>query len=296
MKKAFSEILNREVSAEEVSKNEPLKVGLKCRDCGIPMSHRRAHKRYESVVAACFVRKQEHIESCQYYAVGQMEILARSSDDDVLSSLDKKKFIFRLTMIHDELDGKEEKEKDKTQQGTKVSPTNKNYKGKGRLSSYLGTMKKIIELRNILADDKKDLTTIVEINFQGKKIKWDNFYYEPERYLEAYKYVKNQKREDSHPICIEGIVQTIQPMRAIDNYAINLRWGKQSTNSKGVLQIPSPSIIHVTKKQLSELGVKPGQRIAVCTLFSYALGASKVREFLNVKGILKHKHQLVILD
>ncbi|UIR30731.1 hypothetical protein LZP85_02780 [Priestia flexa] len=109
MKKAFSQILNKEVSAEEVSKNEFLKVGLKCRDCVISMSHRRAHKWYESVVTACFVRKQEHIESCQYYAVGQMGILARLSDDDVLSRLDKKNFIFRLTMIHDELDGKEEK-------------------------------------------------------------------------------------------------------------------------------------------------------------------------------------------
>jgi hypothetical protein len=38
-------------------------------------------------------------------------------------------------------------------------------------------MKKIIELRNILADDKKDLTSIVEIDFQGEKIKWDNFYF-----------------------------------------------------------------------------------------------------------------------
>ncbi|PFJ40193.1 hypothetical protein COJ00_27065 [Priestia megaterium] len=296
MKKAFSEILKTEVLAEEVSENESLKNGLRCRDCGIPVSHRREHKRNESLISAHFVRRQEHNESCQYHAEGQMKVLARLSDDDVLSSLDKKNFIFRLTMIHDELDGKKEKEKDKAPQGTKVSPTNKEYEGKGRLSSYLGTMKKIIELRNILADDKRDLTSIVEINFRGKKIKWDNFYYEPERYLEAYKYVKNQKREDRHPICIEGIVQTIQPMSAIDNYAINLRWGKQSTNSKGVLQIPSPSIIYVTKKQLSELGVKPGQRIAVCTLFSYALSASKVREFLNVKGIFKHKHQLVILD
>ena len=293
MKKAFSEILDKEVLAEEVSENESLKNGLKCRDCGIPVSHRREHKRNESLISAHFVRRHEHSESCQYHAVGQMKVLARLSDDDVLSSLDKKNFIFRLTMIHDELNGKKEKEKDKTPQGTKVSPTNKKYEGKGRLSSYLGTMKKIIELRNILADDKKDLTSIVEIDFQGKKIKWDNFYYEPDRHLEAHKYLSNQKWEDRHPICIEGIVERVHHMKESDKYAVNLRWGKQSTDSKGIPQIPSPSI-YLTKEQLSKLGVKAGQHIAVCNLSNPGLTGGKVRTFLNIQGTLKHTGQLVI--
>lgn len=290
MIKAFSEILNREVSAKEVSENEELKVGLKCIHCTIPVSHRREHNRNKSFVSAHFVRRQEHNESCKYHAVGQMTILARLSDDDVLSGLDKKNFVFRLTMVHDELTGK--KDKDKTPQSTSVSPTSKKYGGKGRLSSYLGTMKKIIELRNLLAEDKKDLTSIVEIDFRGSKIPWDNFYYEPERYLKAYRYLQKQKWADRHPICIEGIVDSIRPKGK--EYAINLRWGEQTTNDKGKPQISSPSIF-LTKEQLTKTGVKRGHHIVVCNLFVPGRSVGSEREFLRVSGTLNHTDQLVIL-
>ena len=298
MKKAFSKALNREVSAGEVSQNESLKKSiLKCVDCGIPVIHKKEYNRGDKTfVSAHFARRQEHIESCQYHALGQMTVLARLSDDDVLSSLDKKNFIFRLTMIHDELDGKKEKEKDKTSQGTQVSPTNKKYKGKGRLSSYLGTMKKIIELRNFLAGDKKDLTSIVEIDFRGKKIKWKDFYYESEQYLQAYKYLKNLKYQDRHPICLEGTVNGINYIKKTGNYAVNLKWGTKGINSEGTIQIPSPSIF-MAKKELLELGVEIGDTIITCA--KYTVGISKGKEtkheFLRISTNLNHKQQMVIL-
>ncbi|MEH7473091.1 hypothetical protein V7158_15310 [Priestia megaterium] len=295
MKKAFSEVLDKVVSAEEVSKNESLKQSvLKCIDCGIPVFHRKEHNRHKSFVSAHFVRGHEHIESCRYHAVGQMTILARLSDDDVLSSLDKKNFIFRLTMIHEELGGKKEKGRDQISQGTKVYPTNKKYEGKGKLSSYLGTMKKIIELRNLLADDKKDLTSIVEIDFQGKKIKWKNFYYEPEQYLQAYNYLKKLKYKDRHPICLEGTVNSINYIEKTGNYAVNLNWGTQGNNNEGILQIPSPSI-YLNKIELSELSIEIGDNIVTCAKYAVGISKRKGREFLKISANLDHRRQIVIL-
>lgn len=80
-----------------------------------------------------------------------------------------------------------------------------------------------------------------------------------------------------------------------ENYAINLKWGKQSTDNKGIPQIPSPSIF-LTKDQLSKLGVKMGQHIVVCTIFNPGIRGGKVRNFLNVTGTLKHMNQLVVLN
>lgn len=297
MRKAFSKALNREVSADEVSQNDSLKIrGFNCIDCEIPVIHKKEHNRNKSFVSAHFARKQEHIESCKYHAVGQMTILARSSDDDVLSSFGKENFIFRLTMIHDELDGKMEQERDKISQGTTVLSTNKKYESQGRLSSYLGTMKKIVELRNLLANDKKELTSIVEIDFRGEKIKWKNFYYEPDQYLQAYKYLKKLKYQDRHPICLEGTVNSINYIEKTDNYAVNLKWGEKGTNNEGNIQIPSPSIF-MTKKELLELSIEIGDTIVTCA--KYTVKASKgretEREFLRMSANLNHKHQMVIL-
>lgn len=79
----------------------------------------------------------------------------------------------------------------------------RNYHSKGDLSSYLATMKKIIELRNIL-EDKMELHPIVEISCHNRKVKWESFYYEPERYLNAHKYLEELEWKERHPICIEG--------------------------------------------------------------------------------------------
>ncbi|MEI4799924.1 hypothetical protein WAZ07_01055 [Bacillus sp. FJAT-51639] len=299
MQEAYSTILNEKVSAQEVDKpaNEHLKKGLECESCRISVAHRTRHPRNEREIPALFYRKggENHKEFCSYNTIGRINMIARDSDNDILKSITDKTFSFRLTMIHEPLEelGKQDTKQGKDQNKT-LNQKDRNYHSRGKLNSYLSTMKKIIELRNIL-EKQNELNSIIEIEMHGRKIKWNDFYYEPHRYIQSFNYIKKLEWKNRHPICIEGIVDSVRYIEMSGKYAINLRWGKKGINSKGIEQIPSPSIFF-DAGTLSPEDIKTGQHIAVCALCTPRMNAGKVREFLNTNAHLYHKNQLVILS
>ncbi|PFD60104.1 hypothetical protein [Bacillus thuringiensis] len=299
MKEAYSTILNEKVSAQEIDEpvNKHLKQELECGVCRIPVAHRTRHMRNEVDIPALFYRKGgiNHEEFCSYNTLGQIKVIARDSDDDILKSVEDKTFLFRLNMIHEPLEElKNQNTKPKNDQNKALNKKDRTYHSSGSLNSYLSTMKKIIELRNIL-EKQTELHSIIEIEMHGKRIKWSDFYYEPNRYIQAFNYIKQLEWKNRHPICIEGIVDSVRYIEISDKYAINLRWEKKGINSKGIEQIPSPSIFF-DAGTLSPDDIKAGQHIAVCSLCSPRMNGGKVREFLNTNAHLYHKNQLVILS
>lgn len=185
MKEAYSTILNEKVSAKEVDKpaNEHLKKGLECEICRISVAHRTRHPKNEREIPALFYLKsgETHKEFCSYNTIGQISMIARDSDNDILKSITDKTFSFRLTMIHKPLEELGEQDKKQGKDQNKISnQKDRNYHSKGKLNSYLSTMRKIIELRNIL-EKQNELNSIIEIEMHGRKIKWNDFYYEPHR-------------------------------------------------------------------------------------------------------------------
>ncbi|SIR47719.1 hypothetical protein SAMN05878494_3941 [Bacillus cereus] len=299
MKEAYSTILTEKVSAQEIDKpvNKHLKQGLECVDCRIPVSHRTRHMRNETEIPSLFYRRGgiNHEEFCSYNTLGQIKVIARDSDDDILKSVEDKTFLFRLTMIHEPLEKlKNQDTKPEKDQNSAPNKKDRNYHSSGKLNSYLSTMKKIIELRNIL-ENQTELHSLIEIEMDGKKIKWNDFYYEPSHYIQAYNYLKRLEWKNRHPICIEGIVDSVRYIEMSGKYAINLSWGKAGLSSKGIKQISSPSI-YFYPGTLSPEDIKKGQHIAVCALCTPGKNGGKVREFLNANAHLYHKNQLVILS
>lgn len=299
MKEAYSTILNEKISAQEIDKpvNKHLKQGLECVDCRIPIAHRTRHMRNETEIPSLFYRKGgiNHEEFCSYNTLGQVNVIARDSDDDILKSVEDKTFSFRLTMIHEPLETlKNQEGKQEKNQKKELNTKDRTYHSNGNLNSYLSTMKKVIELRNVL-ENRNELHSIIEIEMHGKKINWSDFYYEPDRYIQSCNYVKQLKWENRHPICIEGIVDSVRYIEMSGKYAINLRWGKKGISSNGIEQIPSPSI-YFDSETLSPEDIKPGQHIAVCAVCTYRMTGGKVRQFMNTNAHLYHKNQLVILS
>lgn len=291
MKKAFSKIINWEVSAEEVDKDLKLKNGLECNSCGIPVYHRTTHQRNEVSIPAHFYRKGEHEDSCKYNTVGQISIIARESNDKILENIDQKNFTFRLTMVHEQLNkvkaGEQSKEDNNS---TKNSKKNRNYQARGNLSPYLATIKKIIQLRNVL-EANIELYSIIKIEMYGKKIPWNNFYYDSNNYTKAFDYLKKQGWKGNHPICIEGIIRGVKALDQKGRYAVGLHFGDTRTNNQGLTLVSSASIFG-NEQNVSSKIFKEGQHIVVCALCT----VREKNQYLNINISLYHKNQIVILD
>jgi len=297
MEKAFSKTLEKIIVPTDVSRDESLRKGLICIDCNVDISFRIEHERNKRIIPAGFIRKKgiEHKPFCRYNTSGQVTIIAKDSDDNILESINDSKFNFRLTLIHKSLNQvANNSPKHVMKQSNTTINQERNYQSKGNLSSYLATMKKIIELRNIL-EDEKELHPIVEISCHNRKVKWESFYYEPERYLNAHKYIKELNWEERHPICIEGKIHDIPYIKKLGKYVINLQWGKAKINSEGIKYIPTVSVL-LNDKGLKH-GIKIGQRIALCALCTQGISKGKGtgREFFNIKAELYHKNQVVVL-
>ncbi|WP_263701300.1 hypothetical protein [Bacillus thuringiensis] len=292
MKKAYSTIKQEDVTAKYVEKHQELKVGLECHICRIGVAHKNSYKRVESPVPTHFTRKPrvDHREGCKYNTVGQVTEIAKDSDDKILESIKKDKFTFRLTMIHEPLrDFGKQTNNFTNNDGTAAPKKDRKYVSKGKLSSYLATMKKVLELRKVVEDDNSnELESIIEIQMYGKKIKWSDFYYDQEKYQDAYNYLQTLKTK-RHPICIEGVVRDIRPLKQGDRYAVNLKFGKIE---KDVEQIPSVSIL-CNESDIPSITFEPDQHIVVCALCTAS--QSKIsNKYLNIRASLYHKNQLVI--
>ncbi|EEM80344.1 hypothetical protein [Bacillus thuringiensis] len=293
MKDAYSTKRNRDVTAKYVEEHPEFKKGLECHICRKEVIHKNGHFRAETWIPTHFTRKPgiDHKEGCKYNTVGQVTTIAKDSDDKILESVKKNKFTFRLTMIHEplkELGGQNTNSTNSN--GTTAPRKDRKYASNGKLSSYLATMKKILELRKAVEEDNSnDLESIVQIEMYGKKVKWSDFYYDSGRYMDAYTYLTKpgQKR---HPICIEGTVRDIKPLKQEGRYAVNLQFGKRS---KDVEHIPAVSIF-ANEGDIPSKAFKPGQHIVVCALCTTSEGNYKDNKYFNIRASLYHKNQVVI--
>lgn len=162
------------------------KVGLFCASagCSAQLSFVQRHKRkYESKtieIPPCFRLKkyENHADSCKFNIGGQLKIVAKHSDSDVFAAVNESKFEFRLHILlkaFRELTT-EDIEALGRQWGS-ATAQNKQYDNKGHLQSYLRTLGQILELRT-LCEDNSELKTLVTLKHNGKKIPWDQFYFD----------------------------------------------------------------------------------------------------------------------
>jgi hypothetical protein len=307
---AYHEIKQRIVSVDEVSQDSSLRNFLYCSNtnCRVPLtfvdSHKRRYGNKDTFVRAYFrVSGTDHVESCEFNTVGQVRIIARDSDG-LMTSIKNGGYEFRLNIVYESLKSFRENEKTNhylDEDNNAPRNPKKVYSPGGKLSSYLNTMKRVVKLRTML-ENNSDLKDLIRFKFNGKDVKWNNFYYETEKLRECYNYVLNNKIV--HPICVEGRIKEIEdPKPNYKYYTIKLYgpWVEKA-DSDGVLRIPSisftiydNSIVDLIKREME----KGKQNIAIYSLLrakSYVKEQedSKRREYLNIYGHINHKNQVYV--
>lgn len=302
---------NKEIRIEEAS--EDMRGSLKCNECNVELTYVKGYNKeinektyYVPPYFRVKNKDNEHLLECKYNTEGYLKIVAKESSDKILEDLGEGKFNFRLHLISDSIKEIEKigiKEKKSDEDDFEEKSKEKEYKKKeDKLDSYLSTMRKIIELRNAL-EENKDISSKVTLEFYNKnlkkkqKISWNNFYYEINEYIDCYSYVKNKRPQ--HPICISGKIKSIdEPKPNYDFYSIKLESPK-AIKDDNVYKIPSIEIKVENKKLNDTIDNQEGKDILIYCNF-WALEPKEWKDkkycYFNIKGNLVHKNQIVIFQ
>ena len=301
----------KEIKIEEAS--EDMRGNLTCHICNVELTYVKGYVKeinektyYVHPYFRLKSKDNDHSLKCKYNTEGCLTVMAKDSSDKILENLESGKFNFRLHLISDSLRQLEKVgiKKDGLEEDIPNSKSKeKEYKkNEEKLDSYLSTMKKIMELRNAL-EENKDISSKVTLEFYNsilkkkQKITWNNFYYEIDKYGDCYSYVK--KKRPQHPICIAGKIRSItEPKPEYDFYSIKLESPKP-IQEKGAHKIPVIEIKVQNKKLDNMIRNQVGKNILIYCKF-WALEPQSWKEdkyyFLNVKGSLVHKNQLLIFE
>lgn len=311
MSSAYHPFLNRIVGIDEIQENEALQTDLYCTDenCRKQLSFVDEFERKyndKTIKVRAFLRlagKEKHIETCQFNTADQVKVIARSAED-LMTSLENGKYEFRLHVIKNALHKKKNSAVASdvlVPTGAKQKNPQKVYENKWKLSSYLASMKKIMQLRTQLEDQDRELRNLVVLKFHNKKIDWNKFFYDTENFREAFDYLSTSP---DHPICLHGRIKSInKPTETFPYHSISLYspWVEKA-DKDNIKRIPSVSITIYNKSLVEEVMQKFEEGIKHIAIFSdinYKVSKIVIDEkkqekpqYLNLQGKLNRQKQI----
>lgn len=196
-------------------------------------------------IAPCFrlKRYEEHSLQCKYNIGGQLDIIAKNSESEVFSAIEKSKFEFRLHVLLKALwEMTQSQIESKGKSWGASGDKNKSFANKGKLTNYLRTLKQILELRT-LCEDNKELKSLVTLNYKGNKVNWDRFYFDHENLT---KFVKHYGTDNyTFPLAISGYIHEIRKSTnpKFPFTVVELNSPYVSADKNGIIRKPIPQII-----------------------------------------------------
>lgn len=312
MSSAYHPFLKRIVGIDEIQQDEALQKDLYCIDenCRKSLGFVDEFKRKYSdktIPVRAYLRlsgKEKHVETCQFNTVGQVKVIARSAED-LMTSLENGKYEFRLHVIKDALQKNKNTASCSDNVLVSAGETRRNpqkiYENKGKLSSYLASMKKIMQLQTQLEDQDKELRNLVVLKFHNKEIKWANFFYDTENFRKAFNYLSTSP---GHPICLHGRIKSINmPTERFPYHSISFYspWIEKA-DKDNIKRIPSTSIAIYDESLVKEIEKKFEEGEKNIAIFSdVSHWASEIKEnskskeklqYLNLQAKLNRKKQI----
>ncbi len=157
------------------------------------------------------VKDSEHAAGCRYDAKGQLTAIAAQSDPDFLKSLGDGKRELRLLALHNGLRRRSLSGQPPAAPGGKPAPSPANntttqiVPSDKKLDSYLRTTADLVALRAACESDAL-LAAEVTLRLGTKRIPWKDFFFERERFDEAWDQV-HAGGTNTHPIALAGKVK-----------------------------------------------------------------------------------------
>ncbi|WP_321854033.1 hypothetical protein [Paraburkholderia tropica] len=196
--------------AEDYSKGKGVEP-LRCTHCPTAVTHQNAYtceRHNKSVHVPAYFRllkDGEHADSCPHAIEGKIKKLVTPSEG-LIDALRDGKYRLRLMMVADALKGLQKPVSRRNTIGPRSGGGAEYRRTSGSLPAYINSAKKVLLLR-AACDDDSNIEQHLQLIFEGDTVvPWSSFYYETERYMDAYRAVTLQTVK--HPVALHGVVKS----------------------------------------------------------------------------------------
>jgi len=158
------------------------------------------------------LKGHKHHNGCDYDIAGQIAIIARESEGDVIAALKGDKYELRLLAVKKALEQLHaaEQQKKELDPNKPVSTQEKRYApGETRLGAYINSAKRVLKVRAV-CEEHSEIEDFLTLAFDGVRIPWSNFYFEDDDYFRCHRQLSTSSTQI--PVAIHGTVKVIKPI------------------------------------------------------------------------------------
>lgn len=233
---------------------EYMKGNLHCVYCNTPITYTAGYVRKmgdRNIQVNPYFRlinekDNPHEAWCDYITPNIVKKIFADISDDGLVTISNNKYITRLHIITESMERKDQEKLSKEIKGADSEKSKKIYIKNGEQPAYLHTIKRIVELKKSL-DDDKELRDLVVLQFYNEyrqrydEVKWKDFYaeYNLDQYEHIYRLIES--KEAYHPICFSGEIKEVKAVQDKGFYVIKFYSIKQKEGEYLSLSIKSKS-------------------------------------------------------
>jgi len=162
-------------------------------------------------------QKHSHAEDCPYNIEAQIKTAVRDAEPDAVHQLGKGVYELRLMFPESYKTARPSKESpDRFGDSRAPNGGGRKYVSIGKLNAYLNTAARILKVRNY-CEDNQDIEQHLVLSFDGRKVRWSDFYIEQDEYATAYKQLSSGRID--YPLAVAGTIQSINKRTNQDDAA-----------------------------------------------------------------------------
>ena len=181
----------------------------------------------------------EHAPECRFNTVGQIEIIARASDGNLIAALENNRYELRLLSLRNVLDELRKLSPHQINALDDVggSPKEKIYvAAETKLGAYINSAKRVLQVR-AACESHVEIEKALTLVFDGVRVPWRDFYFDDMDYFRCYQ--QHRMATVEIPLAIQGIVLSIVPVKnsySVMNLVKPFR-ESNSSNARDVVQV-----------------------------------------------------------
>ncbi len=241
----------------------------------VPRHQQNRKNRMEPIDVPAYIgltSGSKHADGCRFDASKRIGVIVDASDKDFIAALEDGKRELRLLVLHNGLSGRSLSGAPVAVPGTPAGSGaggTKQYTASGnKLDSYLRTTANLLELRELCESDAL-LASQLSLRFGTKRIAWDNFFFEQDRFDDAWELMK-KTGSNAHPIALVGEVRTLHsppPGAKYKSSFLNCHSRYRKTDQADIVDTFEVSVMHNDAGWLASF--PPGTNIIMFGLWEY---------------------------
>ncbi|AMO77683.1 hypothetical protein M8R19_25835 [Pseudomonas sp. R3.Fl] len=228
-------------------------------------------------VLPCYRLKKssEHHQNCKYNLKGALSVVARESDSDLFGAIENARYELRLHILQNAYWESTKAAFERKARPPRPDTPEKSYSSHGKLSTYLKTLKQILELRNLCANNE-ELKELITLDHKGMKVPWSRFFFDHENLHTFLKYYP--KDQYTIPLAINGHIDRIeQPSTQRKYHTLKLVPPFVSPNAQNVIKKPQPQIVVTTPDLATHFN--PGEEYIFFGIWKPSISYKKTEKY-----------------